>query len=131
MNNTYWDLYHQLMLIGQNNKRIFFKEGIFDLERQFKKADKGDISNIADVLQTISIRRTMSCIPKLVDSFKIIVLTLSLDDNFFALSMSISLLSYLYLMLPLSHLLLLIGDPPVQNPLLMVVINIDSCLCIH
>lgn len=58
MNNTHWDLYFQLMLISHNNKRVFFKEGIFDLERRFKKADKGDISQLADVLQIISIRRT-------------------------------------------------------------------------
>jgi len=58
MNNTHWDLYFQLMLIAQNNKRIFLKDGIFDLERQFKKADKGDISHLTDVLQIISIRRT-------------------------------------------------------------------------
>ena len=58
MNNTHWDLYFQLMLLAQNNKRIFFKEGIFDLEKQFEKADKGDISPLADILQIISIRRT-------------------------------------------------------------------------
>lgn len=58
MNNTHWDFYFQLMLIVQNNKRAFFKEGIFDLENQFKKADKGDISQLADILQIISIRRT-------------------------------------------------------------------------
>jgi len=58
MNNTYWDLYFQLMLLARNNKRIFFKEGIFDLERQFNKADKGDISQLADILQIVSIRRT-------------------------------------------------------------------------
>lgn len=58
MNNTYWDLYFQLMLIAKNNKRIFVKEGIFDLERQFKKADKGDIVQLADILQVIAIRRT-------------------------------------------------------------------------
>jgi superfamily II DNA or RNA helicase len=58
MNNTHWDLYFQLMLIAQNNNRVFLKEGIFDLERQFKKAEKGDISQLADVLQIISIRRT-------------------------------------------------------------------------
>jgi len=57
MNNTYWDLYHQLILIAQNNKRIFLKEGIFDLEKQFKKADKGNLSYLADILQIISIRR--------------------------------------------------------------------------
>ena len=58
MNNTYWDLYFQLMLLAQNDNRIFLKEGIFDLEKQFRKADKGDISQLADVLQIISIRRT-------------------------------------------------------------------------
>ncbi|MGH7802161.1 MAG: helicase-related protein [Thermodesulfobacteriota bacterium] len=58
MNNTHWDLYFQLMLIARNNKRIFVKEGIFDLERQFKKANKGDIVQLADVLQVIAIRRT-------------------------------------------------------------------------
>lgn len=58
MNNTYWDLYFQLMLIAQNNNRIFIKEGIFDLERQFQKAKKGDISQLADIMQIISIRRT-------------------------------------------------------------------------
>jgi len=58
MNNTHWDLYFQLMLLARNNKRIFLKEGIFDLERQFKKADRGDISQLADVLQIVSIRRT-------------------------------------------------------------------------
>lgn len=57
MNNTHWDLYFQLMLLVQNNKRAFFKEGIFDLERQFKRADRGDISQLSDVLQIISIRR--------------------------------------------------------------------------
>jgi len=58
MNNTYWDLYFQLMLLAKNNKRIFVKEGIFDIEKQFKKADKGDISQLTDILQIISIRRT-------------------------------------------------------------------------
>jgi len=58
MNNTHWDLYFQLMLLAQGNKRIFYKEGIFDLEKQFRKADKGDISHLADILQIISIRRT-------------------------------------------------------------------------
>jgi len=58
MNNTHWDLYFQLMLIAQNNNRIFIKEGIFDLERQFHKAKKGDISQLADIMQIISIRRT-------------------------------------------------------------------------
>lgn len=58
MNNTHWDLYFQLMLLAQNDKRVFFKEGIFDLEKEFKKADKGYISQLADVLQIISIRRT-------------------------------------------------------------------------
>lgn len=58
MNNTCWDLYFQLMLLAQNDNRIFLKEGIFDLEKQFRKADKGDISQIADILQIISIRRT-------------------------------------------------------------------------
>ncbi|HCC69362.1 MAG TPA: hypothetical protein DEP99_05695, partial [Nitrospiraceae bacterium] len=58
MNNTHWDLYFQLMLLVQNNKRAFFKEGVFDLEKQFKNADKGDISQLADILQIISIRRT-------------------------------------------------------------------------
>lgn len=46
------------MLLAQNDKRVFFKEGIFDLEREFKKADKGYISQLTDVLQIISIRRT-------------------------------------------------------------------------
>lgn len=58
MNNTHWDLYFQLMLLSQNNKRIFLKEGIFDLEDEFKRADRGDISQLADILQIISIRRT-------------------------------------------------------------------------
>jgi superfamily II DNA or RNA helicase len=58
MNNTHWDLYFQLMLIARNNKRIFVKEGIFDIERQFKKADEGDIVQLADILQVIAIRRT-------------------------------------------------------------------------
>lgn len=58
MNNTHWDLYFQLMLIARNDKRIFLKEGIFDIERKFRKADKGDIKQLADILQIISIRRT-------------------------------------------------------------------------
>lgn len=60
MNNTPWDFYFQLMLIGQNNKRMFIKQGIFDLEREFRKATSltGDTKRINDVLQTISIRRT-------------------------------------------------------------------------
>jgi len=58
MNNTHWDLYFQLMLIAQNDKRIFLKDGIIDLEKPFRKADKGDISQLTDVLQIISIRRT-------------------------------------------------------------------------
>ncbi len=58
MNNTYWDLYYQLMLLFQNDNKALFKEGIFDIEKQFKKADKGDISQLADILQIISIRRT-------------------------------------------------------------------------
>jgi len=58
MNNTVWDLYFQLMLIGQNNKRMFIKQGIFDLQKEFNKAHMGDTARINDVLQTISIRRT-------------------------------------------------------------------------
>lgn len=58
MNNTHWDLYFQLMLFAQNDKRIFFKEGIFDLESEFKKADRGSASRLTDILQIISIRRT-------------------------------------------------------------------------
>jgi superfamily II DNA or RNA helicase len=58
MNNTHWDLYFQLMLIARNDKRIFAKEGIFNLENQFKKADKGDIAQLSDILQSIAIRRT-------------------------------------------------------------------------
>ncbi|MBW1973044.1 MAG: hypothetical protein JRI44_09480 [Deltaproteobacteria bacterium] len=64
MNNTHWDLYFQLMLIAKNNKRIFVKEGIYDLEKKFKRADKGDIEQLADILQTIAIRRTRQYIKK-------------------------------------------------------------------
>ena len=58
MNNTVWDFYFQLMLIGQNNKRMFIKQGIFDLQKEFTKAHIGDTNRINDLLQTISIRRT-------------------------------------------------------------------------
>ena len=58
MNNSYWDFYFQLMLITQYNKSIFSKEGIFDLEKQFQKADRGNIKPLNDILQIISIRRT-------------------------------------------------------------------------
>lgn len=58
MNNTIWDFYFQLMLIGQNNKRMFIKQGIFDLQKEFNKAHKGNTNHINDVLQSISIRRT-------------------------------------------------------------------------
>ncbi|MDP1760531.1 MAG: helicase-related protein, partial [Candidatus Woesebacteria bacterium] len=58
MNNTIWDFYFQLMLIGQNNKRMFIKQGIFDLQKEFSKAQKGNTNHINDVLQSISIRRT-------------------------------------------------------------------------
>ena len=58
MNNTVWDFYFQLMLIGQNNKRMFIKQGIFDLQKEFNKAHMGNTNRINDVLQTISIRRT-------------------------------------------------------------------------
>lgn len=58
MNNTIWDFYFQLMLIGQNNKRMFIKQGIFDLQKEFNKHLKGNTNHINDVLQSISIRRT-------------------------------------------------------------------------
>lgn len=58
MNNTIWDFYFQLMLIGQNNKRMFIKQGIFDLEKEFNKHLNGNTNHINDVLQSISIRRT-------------------------------------------------------------------------
>ncbi|HOW03400.1 MAG TPA: helicase-related protein [Caldisericia bacterium] len=58
MNNSYWDFYFQLMLITQYNKSIFSKEGIFDLEKLFKKADRGNTKPLNDILQIISIRRT-------------------------------------------------------------------------
>lgn len=58
MNNTIWDFYFQLMLIGQNNKRMFIKQGIFDLQKEFNKHIKGNTNHINDVLQSISIRRT-------------------------------------------------------------------------
>lgn len=58
MNNTLYDLYYQLMLIGQNNERMFIKQGIFNLKKEFDKAFNQSTSNINDVLQSISIRRT-------------------------------------------------------------------------
>lgn len=59
MNNTLWDLYFQLMLVALNNKKIFIKDGIFNLEKEFRKAqEKADLSRLNDVLQLISIRRT-------------------------------------------------------------------------
>jgi superfamily II DNA or RNA helicase len=49
MNNTIWDFYFQLMLIGQNNKRMFIKQGIFDLQKEFNKHIKGNTNHINDV----------------------------------------------------------------------------------
>src|SRR3989344_4623905 len=46
------------MIIGQNNKSMFIKQGIFDLQKEFSKAQKGNTNHINDVLQSISIRRT-------------------------------------------------------------------------
>lgn len=58
MNNTIYDLYYQLMLIGQNNERMFIKQGIFALKKEFDKAFSQSTNSINDVLQSISIRRT-------------------------------------------------------------------------
>lgn len=59
VNNTIWDLYHQISLISQNNTKIFLKEGIFDVAKEFRMADKSmDGDRINDVMQLIAIRRT-------------------------------------------------------------------------
>ena len=59
INNTVWDLFYQLMLISRNDKRIFIKNGIYDLADYFKEMDKkGTPSMLNDILHEISIRRT-------------------------------------------------------------------------
>ncbi|MBL7196963.1 MAG: hypothetical protein ISS47_02560 [Candidatus Omnitrophica bacterium] len=65
INNTVWDLFWQLMLISRNDKRIFIKDGIYDLADYFKEMDKkGTPSMLNDILHEISIRRTRQYIRK-------------------------------------------------------------------
>lgn len=59
INNTVWDLFYQLMLISRNDRRIFIRNGIYDLDNYFKEMDKkGTPEMLNDILHEISIRRT-------------------------------------------------------------------------
>lgn len=59
INNTVWDLFYQLMLISRNDRRIFIRDGIYDLDNYFKEMDKkGAPEMLNDILHEISIRRT-------------------------------------------------------------------------
>ena len=65
INNTIWDLYFQILLLVNNNRKTFVKEGISDLLEFFKFVDKrGKPSLLNDLLNEISIRRTRDYIKK-------------------------------------------------------------------
>lgn len=57
INNTPWDLYWQIMLMVLMDRSTFIKENIPDLFRFFKNAENNP-SNLNDLLNEISIRRT-------------------------------------------------------------------------
>jgi ERCC4-related helicase len=58
INNSFWDLYFQLMLIARNNDKIFVRENIPSLQNFFRKIEReGDTSILDDILHEISIRR--------------------------------------------------------------------------
>jgi len=59
INNSVWDLYWQLMLMLQMDRRAFLTEGVADLYTKFQEVeDKGDPSLLSDLLNEISVRRT-------------------------------------------------------------------------
>lgn len=65
INNTIWDLYWQIMLLVSMDKNAFIKENIPDLFKFFKDIDKtGDPTQLNDLLNEISIRRTRDYIKK-------------------------------------------------------------------
>lgn len=63
INNTVWDLYHQLNLITKQNKAHYLPYGISNLESFFKKVDKGG-AEITDLLEQCMIRRSRLDIKK-------------------------------------------------------------------
>jgi superfamily II DNA or RNA helicase len=65
INNSIWDLYHQLMLITKNSDTALSVDGILDLSEEFRNADKNeDPKLIQPILNQIMIRRTRQYIKK-------------------------------------------------------------------
>lgn len=60
INNTVWDLYYQLYLMLRSDKALI-KEGIDDLKKHFKKAEKEN-QKLSDVMHLLSIRRNRNFI---------------------------------------------------------------------
>jgi superfamily II DNA or RNA helicase len=59
INNSIWDLYHQIMLITRNDPTAFMKDNIPDLKDYFRDIDKNnETSQLDNLLNQIAIRRT-------------------------------------------------------------------------
>jgi superfamily II DNA or RNA helicase len=59
INNSIWDLYWQLMLMLQNDRAAFIKEGIPDLYDKFSRVEEANNPSLLnDVMNEISVKRT-------------------------------------------------------------------------
>lgn len=63
INNTIWDLYHQLMLITRGSTAYFRDWGISNLYSFFRKVDRGE-AEIFDLLEETTVRRSRYDIKK-------------------------------------------------------------------
>ncbi|NVM30013.1 MAG: helicase [Candidatus Helarchaeota archaeon] len=66
INNTIWDLYHQLSLITKQSKEYYLSSGIQDLEKYFKKVDEGG-AELTDLLEECMVRRSRLDIKKRIE----------------------------------------------------------------
>jgi superfamily II DNA or RNA helicase len=59
ISNSIWDLYWQLMLMLQNDRAAFIKEGIPDLYNEFNRVEEANNPSLLnDIMNEISVRRT-------------------------------------------------------------------------
>ncbi len=63
VNNSVYDLYHQIRLLTQDNKEYFLAAGIENLESYFRKADE-DRNTLYELLEAIGVRRSRVFIRK-------------------------------------------------------------------
>lgn len=63
INNTVWDLYHQIRLLTRDNRHYFAEAGIYDLPEYFKRAEENR-DRLYEILEAICVRRSRQFIRK-------------------------------------------------------------------